>query len=152
MIGRANLILDNLIAAGKAKPMIVVMPYGRAQQDVYLPPGAPPKTDPNAFGSDLLDDVMPFVEKLYRISPNPTTAPSPASPWAAARPCGSDSPIWIPFHSIGAFSAGIGRNPNMNFEEMFKDAFADPAATNKKLKSSTSPAARPTRSSRPPKG
>ena len=37
-IGRANLILDNLIAAGKAKPMLVVMPYGRALPDVYLGP------------------------------------------------------------------------------------------------------------------
>ncbi len=40
-VGRANFILDNLIAAGKAKPMIVVMPYGRARQDVYLGPARP---------------------------------------------------------------------------------------------------------------
>ena len=33
-MGRANIILDNLIAAGKAKPMIVVMPNGNATQTV----------------------------------------------------------------------------------------------------------------------
>jgi enterochelin esterase family protein len=69
-IGRANLILDNLIAAGKAKPMIVVMPYGRARQDVYLG-AAVPQTDPKAFENDLLQDVMPYAEKLYRISAKP---------------------------------------------------------------------------------
>jgi Putative esterase/Carbohydrate-binding module 48 (Isoamylase N-terminal domain) len=48
-IGRANLILDNLIADGKARPMIVVMPYGRAREDVYLSPFAAANTDPGAF-------------------------------------------------------------------------------------------------------
>ena len=33
-MGRANVIMDNLIAAGKAKPMIVVMPNGNATQTV----------------------------------------------------------------------------------------------------------------------
>jgi Putative esterase len=50
MVGRANLILDNLIAAGKAKPMVVVMPYGRPYQEVYFGPMANPRpADPNAF-------------------------------------------------------------------------------------------------------
>ena len=72
-IGRANFIFDNLIAAGKAKPMIVVMPYGRARQDVYLGPAPPPSQppDPKAFENDLLKDVMPFAEKFYRISAKP---------------------------------------------------------------------------------
>ena len=71
-VGRANLILDNLIAAGKAKPMIVVMPYGRAYQAVALGPGnrtTPP--DANAFSNDLLQDVIPYVEKLYRVNEKP---------------------------------------------------------------------------------
>ena len=133
-VGHANLILDNLIAAGQAKPMIIVMPYGRAQQDVYLPPGAPPKTDPNAFGSDLLDDVMPYVEKLYRISAKPDDRALAGLSMGGGQTLRVGLSHMDLFHSIGAFSAGIGRNPNMNFEEMFKDAFADPAVTNKKLK------------------
>jgi enterochelin esterase family protein len=46
-VGRANFIFDNLIAAGKAKPMIVVMPYGRARQDVYLGPVPAPTQPPD---------------------------------------------------------------------------------------------------------
>jgi enterochelin esterase family protein len=66
-LGRANYILDNLIAAGKAKPMIVVMPYGHAR----LPAGHPEGGDTRvarqrAFGVDLIGEVMPRVEKRYR--------------------------------------------------------------------------------------
>ncbi len=133
-IGHANLILDNLIAEGKAKPMIIVMPYGRAQQDVYLPPGAPPKTDPNAFGSDLLGDVMPFVEKQYRISARPEDRALAGLSMGGGQALRVGLAHLDVFHSIGAFSAGIGRNPNLNFETMFPEVFQDPAAANKKLK------------------
>ena len=69
-MGRANLILDNLIAAGKAKPMLIVMPYGRPTAEVTLVPPAAPGAQPdrNAFADDLLQDVIPFVEKLYRVT------------------------------------------------------------------------------------
>src|SRR5208283_4818873 len=72
-VGRANLILDNLIAEGKAKPMIVVMPYGRPAGDVMLVPAktgqpAQPQNANSLFGQDLLDDVIPYVENLYRVS------------------------------------------------------------------------------------
>jgi enterochelin esterase-like enzyme len=63
MAGRANFILDNLIAAGKAKPMIVVMPAGH----VPAAPGAAPA--PDAFARDLLTDVVPYVERNYRTLP-----------------------------------------------------------------------------------
>ena len=70
-IGRAGFILDNLIAAGKAKPMLVVMPNGSLPRPPVVP-GAPP--DPAAqiafqdrFTSELLKDIVPFVEKNYRV-------------------------------------------------------------------------------------
>ena len=66
--GRANLILDNLIAAEQATPMILVMPDGHATD-----PGAPGSWGRNAgdFEADLLGDVMPFVEGRYRIEAHP---------------------------------------------------------------------------------
>lgn len=69
-IGRAGFILDNLIAAGKAKPMIVVMPNGS------MPP-VPGATQAQGmsrmreqFADELLKDVMPHVEKNYRVLTN----------------------------------------------------------------------------------
>ena len=63
MAGRANFIFDNLIAAGKAKPMIVVMPAG------HTPPGPGGAQVPDAFARDLLGDVVPYVERNYRVLP-----------------------------------------------------------------------------------
>ena len=81
MIGRANNILDNLIAEGKAKPMVVVMPLGHAIQSFWTGPaqvrGAPATPGQprrragrrlSLFAKDLLDDVMPMIESTYKVS------------------------------------------------------------------------------------
>lgn len=54
-VGRAGFILDNLIAAQKATPMLVVMP------EVPVPPARA------RFGDELLKDIVPIVEKTYRV-------------------------------------------------------------------------------------
>jgi enterochelin esterase-like enzyme len=102
-MGRANVILDNLIASGKAKPMIVVMPNGNAAQTVsqgyaYGPTPAaqavtapappplqaagaggagrgaatprPPQPYAGSYPESLVKDVIPFVEKTYRVVAN----------------------------------------------------------------------------------
>lgn len=52
-VGRAGFILDNLLAEGKIKPMLIVMPNGSVPDEV--------------FTSDLIKDVIPFVEGSYRV-------------------------------------------------------------------------------------
>ena len=61
-IGRANVILDNLIAEEKAVPMIIVMPDGHA-----------PVTEgvDNPFHQDLIEEVIPYVEAMYRTKAGP---------------------------------------------------------------------------------
>ncbi len=77
-IGRAGFILDNLLADKKAVPMIVVMPNGSLPRPANLPrftPGAPPSPEAraameaaqNRFTDELLKEVVPFVEKHYRV-------------------------------------------------------------------------------------
>jgi enterochelin esterase family protein len=63
-VGHANYILDNLIAAGKAKPMIIVMPFGHTPDR----PGTDMLTNTD-FGNDLLKDVIPYVETNWRTLP-----------------------------------------------------------------------------------
>ena len=96
MIGRANNILDNAIAEGKAKPMVVVMPLGHGIQSFWTGP-AKQVTDPvstamagatlndiiNAMMSgdgkgglspvtrDIVEDVLPLVESTYKVSKRP---------------------------------------------------------------------------------
>jgi len=62
-VGRMNLILDNLLAEGKAKEMIIVLPYGNPSK--YFPAGQAPRMG-DLFTKDLISDLMPFVEKNYR--------------------------------------------------------------------------------------
>lgn len=73
-VGRANVILDNLIARGQAKPMIVVMPLGYGTMDV-VKGGWSRVRDPglwqrnvDKFADALLGEVLPQVEKTYRVS------------------------------------------------------------------------------------
>jgi enterochelin esterase-like enzyme len=63
-IGKANFILDNLIAQGKAKPMIVVMPAGHTSSKFEWGPAA---LNTNAFESDFQQDVVPYVESHFRV-------------------------------------------------------------------------------------
>lgn len=63
-VGRANTILDNLIADGKARPMIVVMPAGHTRRG---PGGTGGRAGTEEFVKDFTTDVMPYVEKHYRV-------------------------------------------------------------------------------------
>ena len=66
--GRAGIIMDNLIAAGKAKPMLVVMDTGYATKAGAKPtPGPNGQTQtPNAFEDVLLTEIIPMVDSTYR--------------------------------------------------------------------------------------
>jgi enterochelin esterase-like enzyme len=82
--GRANYILDNLIAQGKAKPMIIVIPNGNAS--ATSAPGETPfalrlQQNRGAMGSpgamtaekipeSLVRDLIPFIEANYRVKPD----------------------------------------------------------------------------------
>jgi enterochelin esterase-like enzyme len=56
-MGRANLIMDNLLADGKAKPMIIVMP------NQFTSSGG---ADSAPFAKDFVGDIVPYIEKNYR--------------------------------------------------------------------------------------
>ena len=65
VVGRANFIVDNLLAKNKARPLVIVMPYGHT-------PSAPPDMrsigNYEAFEKDLIEDVIPYVQNRYRVS------------------------------------------------------------------------------------
>ena len=74
-VGRANVILDNLIAQGKAKPMIVVMPLGYGTMEMVRVGWGGLGNHPEVreqnlmkFREALLTEVMPMVEAEYRVN------------------------------------------------------------------------------------
>ena len=101
-VGHANYILDNLIAAGKAKPMIVVMPFGHTPDR--------PNTDVLAnqdFGNDLAKDLIPYVEANWRTLPGKTNRAMAGLSMGGAHTLrfGLTSPERYDY--IGVFSMGI---------------------------------------------
>jgi enterochelin esterase-like enzyme len=82
-IGRAGFILDNLIAAKRAVPMLVVMPNGSLPRPANLPPvtpGTQPTPEVRAareaaqgrFSDELLKEVVPTIEKTFRVKATPS--------------------------------------------------------------------------------
>ncbi len=73
--GQANVILDNLIAQGKAKPMVMVMPLGYGEMsfaaDYLWENKAAVESNLKLFERALLEEVMPQVEKLYNVRHDP---------------------------------------------------------------------------------
>ncbi|MBI4874904.1 MAG: esterase [Acidobacteria bacterium] len=65
--GRANFILDNLIAAGKAKPLIVVMDHGYAMRAGETPKEGARGNE--AFGEMVVNDLVPAIDAAYRTLP-----------------------------------------------------------------------------------
>jgi enterochelin esterase-like enzyme len=73
VVGRANLILDNLLAQGKIKPMVVVMPLGYGTMSFVRDHGvwnesATIDQNTSLFSKALLTEVMPQVESGYNVS------------------------------------------------------------------------------------
>jgi enterochelin esterase family protein len=102
-VGHANLILDNLIAAGKAKPMIIVMPFGHTPDR----PGGNILANTD-FGDDLFRDLVPYVDGNFR-----TLADQPNRAMAGLSMGGSHTirfGLTHPelFDYIGIFSMGLG--------------------------------------------
>jgi enterochelin esterase-like enzyme len=119
-VGRAGFILDNLIAAKKAKPMIVVMPAGHTTR-TPVGRGAAPTDGPTArpadeFVQEFVADIVPYVEKTYRV-----VADRPHRAIAGLSMGGNQTlNIAIPhldqFTYVGVFSSGLfgpggGRGP-----------------------------------------
>jgi len=124
--GRAHVIADNLLAQGKAKAMIIVMTDGHA-----VVPGGPESRGKNveAFGKDLLEDVLPLVESAYRTKADREHRAIVGLSMGGGQSLTVGLNHLDRFAWVGGFSSAIG-NP----EVTIASALADPAATNAKLR------------------
>ena len=116
-VGRANVILDNLIARGQAKPMVVVMPLGYGTMDV-VKGGWSRVRDPglwqrnvDQFRGTLLDEVMPQVEKSYKTLAKPEARAIAGLSMGGTESLTTGLNNLDRFAWIGAFSSG-GLNTN----------------------------------------
>ena len=142
-VGRVNLILDNLIAEGKAKPMIVVMPNGNIEARIADQKGGLKPADPAGresqeavtraknFAADLTNKVIPYVEKSYRTLAGPNNRAIGGFSRGGGETLRTAFGNMDKFAWICCYSAYLSPK---EMEEEYKDIANKPAVTNQKLK------------------
>ena len=128
-IGRAGFILDNLIAAKKAKPMVVVMPAG------HTGPFRVRASFGSEFEGDFVKDIMPLVESRYRVRTDRKDRAIAGLSMGGAQTLNIGMANLSKFGYLGVYSSGVlsmgGRGGNTNapagpsFEEKNKAALDD---------------------------
>jgi enterochelin esterase family protein len=122
--GKAHWILDNLIAQGKARPMVMVLMDGHASTAQGM---AGFESNTTAFERDLLEDVMPFVEANYRVKTDP------AGRAIAGLSMGGGQSLTIGLNHLDRFAWVAGFSSAVPSREAIATVLNDPAATNGKL-------------------
>lgn len=142
-VGKTNLILDNLIAEGKATPMIIVMPYGNIaarvaeQNGGYKPADPIGRESPDAmsrmksFSDDLINNVITYVDKNYRTIANKDNRAIGGFSRGGGQTLRTAFWNLDKFSWICCYSAYL---PSSEMENSFQSIVADPAKTNKQLK------------------
>lgn len=130
-VGRAHIILDNLIAEGKAKPMIIVMPYGRAYPTISKSAGSLRNWDNlQEIKKDFLNHLFPFINENYRVNKDRN------SHAISGFSGGGGTSLFIGlsnpeiFSWVGGFAPGMLPN---EFDRNNAVAFENPKQTNKNL-------------------
>jgi enterochelin esterase-like enzyme len=111
-VGRANVIMDNLIAQGKAKPMLVVMPLGYGAPEILERDSSAPrdadlsKRNMTKFREALFTEVIPEVEKKYRVIADRNSRAIAGLSMGGAESLFTGLNAIDKFAWIGSFSAG----------------------------------------------
>jgi enterochelin esterase-like enzyme len=118
--GAPDVILDNLLADKKLVPMIVVLPNGRAAKEITARDPIP-KQSPAfaAFEQDLLQDLIPFIDKTY------STRPDRESRALAGLSMGGGQSLNIGLNNLDTFAwvGGFSSAPNTKpASDLMKDA------------------------------
>ena len=131
-LGRAGAILDNQLAARSAtKPMIIVMPDGHPSRAGSSSPQGGGMAN-ELFGDDLLNDVMPLVERAYRVSPNRSHRALAGLSMGGGQTLTVGLANLDKFSHLGVFS--MGARDAAAFEQRHASVLGKPEATNKQLK------------------
>jgi enterochelin esterase family protein len=123
--GRANVIMDNLLAGGQIKPMIVAMPYGHVPREIKPEPAGPLGADAAVIEKELLTGVQPLVESKYRVLADRNHRA------IGGLSMGAGQSMAIGLHNLDKFAYIAAFSGGGNREEWDK---MDPAVLNQKLK------------------
>jgi enterochelin esterase family protein len=128
--GRAHAILDNLIAAGQAQPMLVVMPFGHVYHDRQMER----KRSNRLIEQNLLQDLIPYVEAHYRVGAGREARAIAGLSMGGGQALTFGLRHLDLFAWIGGFSAAVRPERDGPYEHTFANLIADPAASNERIK------------------
>ncbi len=103
-VGRAGFVLDNLIAAGTAKPMVVIMPAGHTSRSFGR---GRPRPAVDEFTLDFTQDIMPYVESHYRVLADRANRAIAGLSMGGAQTMNIGFAHLDQFAYLGVFSSGI---------------------------------------------
>jgi enterochelin esterase family protein len=108
-VGRAGFILDNLIAAKKAKPIVVVMPAGHTSQTFAGRGGGAGRAPgaPDEFVQDFVTDIMPYAETHYRVYTDRAHRAIAGLSMGGSQTLNISIPHLDKFAYIGVYSSGL---------------------------------------------
>jgi len=127
-LGAVAAIEENLLAAHKARPMLVVMPYGDIDGDATALDAI------ETFGRELFDDVMPLVERSYRVDASRDARAVAGLSMGAGQAFTLGLRNMDKFAWVAEFSAGAFGSPKFDLETQVPGLLKNPAAVNAKLK------------------
>ncbi len=119
--GAAHLILDNLIAAGKAKPMIVVMPHTKCS---VATPSAPGKDD--ACTQEYLKDIIPYIDGHYRTKATREGRALAGLSMGGFVVMNTGLPHLDTFSELYVYSSGYFPDQQKAFEDNYAEMLKDP--------------------------
>jgi enterochelin esterase-like enzyme len=127
-VGRANFIMDNLLAAKNAREMIIVMPFGHAVP--FDAPREQQAKNTELFSQYLLNDLMPMIESRYRVAKGRENRAIVGLSMGGGQSLHLGLGHLDLFSAVGAFSSGgIPRAD----DSRFRDLFDKPDELNRKL-------------------
>jgi enterochelin esterase family protein len=139
-IGRAGFIIDNLLAEKKVVPMIVVMPNGSMPRPAAAPaPGSPPDPAVTAalqerFTNELMKDVIPFVEKNYRVIAGRESRAIAGLSMGGGQTTRVITSNPDQFAYVAVWSAGVNPQTTADFEKRVITFLESPDKINKQIK------------------
>lgn len=129
LLGQANVIADNLIAARRAAPMLIVMPDGHVGDQSGQRETGDRWRRRDLFQRDLLESVVPLIESSYRVQAAPQHRAIAGLSMGGGQAIGAGLGYPDRFAWVGAFSAAASAD-----DPVLERLRADPAAINQKLR------------------
>ena len=131
--GKANIILDNMIASGECKPMLVVMDHGNCGINFSDLKGVGMNEFGATFRQILLQDIIPFIDKEFRTLPDRENRALAGLSWGGKQTFDIGLTNLDTFSHLGSFSGAIFLGGNVDVSKLYDGAFADPDAFNGKV-------------------